>query len=138
MSNIVKTWWLTNGVVVRVMDESIQTGHDSWTVKLSIRATIEVKTSYIDDFQDTVDYLEILRMTLPSAEFNREIVKTDVEYDSLEHEKTFLLKAFERDALFYFEKEDFAERYVRNLYKEIEKKISAKRAIRKKKSDEFL
>lgn len=133
-----KTWWLKNGVIVKIVDKSLQTGPDVWSVKLSIKATIEVKTYYIDDLQDTVDYLEILRMILPSAEYNREIVKSNVQSVNLESEKAFLLEAFERDALFYFEREDFPQRYVRNLYKEIEKKISANRAIKKKKSDEFL
>ncbi len=138
MSEILKTWWLKNGVIVKIVDKSLQTGPDVWSVKLSIKATIEVKTYYIDDLQDTVDYLEILRMILPSAEYNREIVKSNVQSVNLESEKAFLLEAFERDALFYFEREDFPQRYVRNLYKEIEKKISANRAIKKKKSDEFL
>ena len=44
----------------------------------------------------------------------------------------------EKEALVYFDRDDFPERYVRNLYKELEKKISAKRAIEKKDSDEFL
>ncbi|HEX2967155.1 MAG TPA: hypothetical protein VHO84_15325 [Syntrophorhabdaceae bacterium] len=138
MSEVLKTWWLTNGVIVKITDESVQTSPDIWNLRLSIRATVEVKTSYIDDFQDTIDYLEILRMILPSTEYNREIMKTNVKSGNLEAEKAFLLNAFERDALFYFEKEDFPQRYVRNLYQEIEKKISAKRAIKKKKSDEFL
>ena len=53
-------------------------------------------------------------------------------------EKTFLIDAFEKEALVYFEREDFPERYVRKLYKELEKKISAKRAIEKNNSEEFL
>lgn len=138
MSEVLKTWWLTNGVIVKITDESVQTAPDIWNLRLSIRATVEVKTPYIDDFQDTIDYLEILRMILPSTEYNREIMKTNVKSGNLEAEKAFLLNAFERDALFYFEKDDFPQRYVRNLYQEIEKKISAKRAIKKKKSDEFL
>ncbi len=138
MAETLKTWWLTNGVVVEIIDESVQTSFDIWTVKLAVKATMEVKPTYIDDFQDNPDYLEILSMLLPTAQYNRDIVKTGVKTVNVNTEKSFLLDVFERDALFYFEKEDFPERYVRMLYKEIEKEMSVKRAIKRKNSDEFL
>lgn len=138
MAETLKTWWLTNGVVVEIIDESVQTSFDIWTVKLAVKATMEVKPTYIDDFQDNPDYLEILSMLLPTAQYNRHIVKTGVKTVNVNTEKSFLLDVFERDALFYFEKEDFPERYVRMLYKEIEKEMSVKRAIKRKNSDEFL
>lgn len=138
MAETLKTWWLTNGVVLEIIDESVQTSADFWTIKLAVKGTIEVKTTYIDDFQDNPDYLEILSMLLPTAQYNRDIVKTGVKTVNAAAEKAFLLDVFARDALFYFEKEDFPERYVRMLYKEIEKEMSAKRAINRKNSDEFL
>ncbi len=138
MTETLKTWWLTNGVTVEIIDETTQASRNSWTVKLPVKATIEVKTKYLDDFEDNPDYLEILRMILPTAEYRRDIVKEGVKADKVDAERTFLLEAFTRDALFYFEQEDFPERYVRNLYKELERKISAKRAVEKKDSDEFL
>lgn len=138
MAETLKTWWLTNGVVVEIIDESVQTSFDVWTIKLAVKATMEVKPTYIDDFQDNPDYLEILSMLLPTAQYNRHIVKTGVKTVNVNTEKSFLLDVFERDALFYFEKEDFPERYVRMLYKEIEKEMSVKRAIKRKNSDELL
>jgi hypothetical protein len=138
MGDTLKTWWLTNGVVVEIIDESVQTSTDSWTIKLAVKGTIEIKTTYLDDFQDNPDYLEILSMLLPKAQYNRDIVKTGVKTVNVTAEKAFLLDVFARDALFYFEREDFPERYVRMLYKGIEKEMSAKRAINKKDSDEFL
>lgn len=138
MAEALKTWWLTNGVVVEITDESIQNSRDSWTIKLAVKGTIEVKTAYVNDFEEEPDYLEILSMILPMTEYRRDIVKDGVKADKITAEKTFLIDAFEKEALVYFNREDFPERYVRNLYKELEKKISAKRAIEKKNSDEFL
>jgi hypothetical protein len=137
MAEALKTWWLTNGVVVEIIDESAQDSRDSWTIKLIVKGTIEVKTEYVDDFEDEPDYLEILSMILPTAQYSRDIVKEGVKVNKVAAEKTFLLDAFEKDALVYFEREDFPERYVRKLYKELEKGFSAKRAIRRNDSEEF-
>ena len=137
MAETLKTWWLPNGVVVEIIDESIQNPKDSWTVKLAVKGTIEVKTKYVDDFEEELDYLEILSMILPTAQYHRDIIKTGVRANKLVDEKTFILDAFEKDAFVYFERDDFPERYVRKLYKELEKGLSAKRAIRKNDSDEF-
>ena len=137
MAEVLKTWWLTNGVVVEIIDESIETSNDSWSIKLTVKGTIEVKTKYVDDFVEEPDYLEILSMILPTAQYHRDIIKTGVRTNKLVAEKTFILDAFEKDALVYFERDDFPERYVRKLYKELEKRLSAKRAIRKNDSDEF-
>ena len=93
--------------------------------------------TYVDDFEEEHDHLEILSMILPTAQYRRDIVKAGVKADKVVAEKTFLLTAFEKEALFYFEREDFPERYVRKLYKELEKGLSAKRAIRKNDSEEF-
>jgi hypothetical protein len=137
MAEVLKTWWLTNGVVIEIVDESMETSRDSWTIKLNVKGTIEVKTKYVDDFEEEPDYLEILSMLLPTAQYRRDIVKAGVKANKAAVEKTFLLDAFEKEALVYFEREDFPERYVRKLYKELEKGLSAKRAIRKNDSDEF-
>jgi hypothetical protein len=137
MAETLKTWWLTNGVVVAITDESMETSKDVLTIKLAVKSTIEVKTSYVDDFEENPDYLEILSMILPTAQYHRDIVKAGVKVNNVATEKTFLLDAFEKNALVYFEMEDFPERYVRKLYKELEKGLSAKRAIRKNDSEEF-
>jgi hypothetical protein len=138
MAETLKTWWLPNGVVVEIIDESIQNSKDSWTVKLVVKGTIEVKTKYVDDFEEERDYLEILSMILPTAQYHRDIVKVGAKANKVAVEKTFILDAFEKDALVYFEREDFPERYVRRLYKELEKGLSTKRAIRKNDSGQFL
>jgi hypothetical protein len=137
MAEVLKTWWLTNGVVVEIADESMETSKDSWTIKLTVKGTIEVKTKYVDDFEEEPDYLEILSMILPTAQYHRDIITTGVRANKVVAEKTFILDAFEKDALVYFERDDFPERYVRKLYKELEKGLSAKRAIRKNDSEEF-
>jgi hypothetical protein len=137
MAETLKTWWLTNGVVVEITDESMETSKDSWTIKLAVKGTIEVKTAYVGDFDEEPDYLEILSMILPTTQYHRDIIKTGVKANKVVAEKTFILDAFEKDALVYFEMDDFPERYVRKLYKELEKGLSAKRAIRKKDSEEF-
>jgi len=115
----------------------METSKDAWMIKLAVKGTIEVKTKYVADFEDDPDYLEILSMVLPRAEYRRDIVKAGVKADKVAAEKVFLLNAFEKEALVYFERDDFPERYVRKLYKELEKRLSAKRAIRKNDSDEF-
>ena len=137
MAEVLKTWWPNNGVVVEIIDESMETSKDAWMIKLAVKGTIEVKTKYVADFEDDPDYLEILSMVLPRAEYRRDIVKAGVKADKVAAEKVFLLNAFEKEALVYFERDDFPERYVRKLYKELEKRLSAKRAIRKNDSDEF-
>ena len=76
-------------------------------------------------------------MILPTAQYHRDIIKTGVRTNKVGAEKTFILDAFEKDALVFFERDDFPERYVRKLYKELEKGLSAKRAIRKNNSNEF-
>ena len=138
MTEVLKNWWFPNGVVVQITDESIQNSKDSWTIKLAVKGIIEVKTTYIDDFEEDPDYLEILSMILPTALYRRDIVKASVKANRVAAERAFLLDAFEKEALVYFEREDFPERYVRRLYKELEKGLSAKRAIRKNDSEEFL
>ena len=138
MADVLKTWWLTNGVTVEITDETKQTSPDFWMIKLAVKATIEVKTTYVENFEESPDYLEILSMILPTTEYRRDIIKEGVKAEKITAEKTFLIDAFEKEALVYFDREDFPERYVRNLYKELEKKVSAKRAIEKKNSDEFL
>jgi hypothetical protein len=137
MAETLKTWWLTNGVVIEIVDESMEASKDSWTIKLTVKGTIEVKKNYVDDFEEEPDYLEILSMILPTARYHRDIIKTGVRTNKVGAEKTFILDAFEKDALVYFERDDFPERYVRKLYKELEKGLSAKRAIRKNNSEEF-
>ena len=137
MAETLKTWWLTNGVVVEIIRRINGDSKDSWTIKLAVKGTIEVKTTYVDDFEEEHDYLEILSMILPTAQYRRDIVKAGVKANKVAAEKTFLLDAFEKEALVYFEREDFPERYVRKLYKELEKGLSAKRAIRKNDSEEF-
>ena len=67
MAEALKTWWPTNGVVLQIIDESTQDSRNSWTIKLAVKGTIEVKTTYVDDFEDDPDYLEILSMILPTA-----------------------------------------------------------------------
>ena len=107
MAEILKTWWLTNGVVVEIGDESTQDSQDSWTIKLAVKGTIEVKTRYMDDFEEDSDYLEILSMVLPTAQYRRDIVKAGVKANKVIAEKVFLLDAFEKEVLVYFEREDF-------------------------------
>lgn len=124
MSETLKTWRLPNGVVVEIVDESMQSSADFWTIKLAVKGAIEVKREYLSDFDDKPDYLEILSMLLPTARYHREIVKTGVAQEDMSSEKAILLFVFEKNALIYFEREDFPERYVRKLYKELEKELA--------------
>ena len=54
----------------------METSKDSWTIKLAVKGTIEVKTTYVDDFEEEPDYLEILSMILPTAQYRRDISKS--------------------------------------------------------------
>ena len=89
MAEALKTWWLTNGVVVEISDESMETSKDSWTIKLAVKGTIEVKTTYVDDFEEDPDYLEILSMILPTAQYRRDIVKAGVKANKVVGRKDF-------------------------------------------------
>ena len=136
MTETLKTWWFPNGVVVEINDESMQSSADFWTIKLAITSMIEVKREYLSDLDEKPDYLEILSMLLPTARYQREIVKGGVAQKDAPAEKAALLSIFEKNALFYFEREDFPERYVRKLYKELEKELArntyVKEQIKKK------
>jgi hypothetical protein len=44
MAETLKTWWLTNGVVVAITDESMETSKDVLTIKLAVKSTIEHHT----------------------------------------------------------------------------------------------
>ena len=136
MAETLKTWWLPNGVVVEISDESVQSSADSWTIKLAVKGVIEVKREYLSDLDEKPDYLEILSMLLPTARYQREILKPGVAQKDVPAEKAALLSIFEKNALFYFEREDFPERYVRKLYKELEKELArntyVKEQIKKK------
>ncbi len=132
MAETLKTWWLNNGLVLEILDESICYGADSWTIKLIVKSAIAVKTEYLTDLEDDLHYLEILSMLLPTTEYRREIIKNGVKAKDVSKEKHFLLDAFEKDVLRYFEMKEFPERYVRKLYKELEKKLSVKKALEDK------
>jgi len=129
MAEILKTWWLPNGVVVTVADETIQLNSKTFALKLAVKGVIEVKTEYVLDFEESPHHLEILRMLFPAAEYRREIIKPGVGAGEVENAKSALLDAFEKNALLYFAREDFPERYVRKLYKELEKELSAKEYV---------
>lgn len=132
MSETLKTWWLTNGVVVNVADGSIPNSNNTWTAKLIIKATMDIKASYLSDFEDNPDYLEILSMLLPSAHYERDVTKNGIAEKDLETEKAALIDAFEKNALYYFERDDFPVRYVRKLYKELEKELARNKTTRER------
>ncbi|HVN96888.1 MAG TPA: hypothetical protein VMT62_10690 [Syntrophorhabdaceae bacterium] len=134
MAQTLKTWWPTNGLVIQILDESICYGADSWTIKLIIQSTIPVKSGYLADFEKAPHYSEIVNMLIPVTEYRREIAKSGVRADDLVNEKAALVAAFEESALGYLEMKEFPERYVRKLYKELEKELSVRKALEDKDS----
>jgi hypothetical protein len=116
---LIRSWNLGNSLVVEVKDESVTYYGDYHNIKLIIRCRIGVEHTHLDPFRDNPRFEKATRILGPIAEYRREIVKAGVPGKDLVKTKGYLLERFEDNALAYFEREDFAMKFVRKRLTDI-------------------
>jgi hypothetical protein len=126
MSLLLRTWHLANGLKVEIIDDTVNYYSDYSTVKLTIRCVIGVRQEYLLPFRDRPDYGEVADVLSDAAEYRREIVKVGVPGKNLSAVKGFLVGQFEENALGYFERDDFPERFVRKRFTDLAEELSKK------------
>jgi len=119
MPLLIRTWHLANGLKVEIFDHAVSYYADNSTIKLVICCDVEVKKEYLRPFHTHPHYEKIMETLGDVAAYRREIVKAGVPAKHLPAMKRFLVERFEQNALVYFEREDFAERYVCKRFEEI-------------------
>jgi hypothetical protein len=122
MATPIGTWRLGNGISVEVADRTRLLDGGYYQIRLVITSRIPVKEEYLTEFKDSPLYDRILKKLRPTTEYKREIVKTGVEERTLSEEKAYLIGEFEKNALVYFERDDFPAKYVRKQFSELNKK----------------
>jgi hypothetical protein len=123
MSEIARTWVLSNGLTVKAFDDSVNYYGDFYNMKLTIISTVRVDPRYFADFRKHSHYGEVVKVLGLKTEYRREIIKAGVSGDDLSPAKAAVLDSFEVNALPYMERADFAERLVRKRFAEIEKEL---------------
>jgi len=126
MPILIRTWHLANGLKVEIFDDTVAYYGDWSTLKLMIRCKIEVRKEYVGAFAAHPRYNEVVEALGSEAEYLREITKPGVTGRNLAGIKAFLVERFEENALGYFEREDFAEKFIHKKFEEIEEEISRK------------
>ncbi|MGD0230784.1 MAG: hypothetical protein ABSC19_10555 [Syntrophorhabdales bacterium] len=85
-----------------------------------------MEKEYLRSFDDHPRYRMIAGILGGAAEYRREIVKPGVPGKNLSGVKGFLVDRFEENALGYFERADFPERFVRKRFTEIAEELEKK------------
>ncbi len=122
MKTLIGTWRLSNGLSVEVADRTRLLDGGYYQIRLVITSRIPVREEYLAEFKNNPLYKRVLEKLMPAVAYTREIVKTGVEERELSDEKTFLINQFEKNALVYFEREDFPAKYVQKQFFELNKK----------------
>jgi hypothetical protein len=122
-----RSWHLANGLIVEVVDDTINYYGDYYNVKLTIKSRIAVKSEYLVPLAQNPHFEKIAGMLGPVAEYRREIVKAGVPGKELLASKNHLVDKFEENALVYFEREDFPEKFVRRRFAEVEEELKKER-----------
>jgi hypothetical protein len=118
-----RTWHLANGLVVEVLDETVNYYGDYYNVKLTIICPVAVGTGDLEDLEGTPRFGEVKALLGPSVEYRREIIKAGVAGKDLVVLKNRLVDAFEETALPYFEREDFAAKLVKKRFADVEEDL---------------
>jgi hypothetical protein len=122
-----RSWHLANGLIVEVVDDTVNYYGDYYNVKLTIKSRVAVKSEYLAPLGQNPHFEKITGMLGPVAEYRREIVKAGVSGKELLASKNHLVDRFEENALVYFEREDFPEKFVRKRFAEIEEELKKER-----------
>ncbi len=118
MSVLIRTWHLANGLKVEILDHAVSYYAEASTIKLTICCDVEVKKEYLRPFEGQPHYEQIVEALGNTAAYRREIVKAGVPARQLSTMKKFLVDRFEMNALAYFEREDFPEKYIAKRFTE--------------------
>ena len=119
MPLLIRTWHLANGLKVEIFDHAVSYYADNSTIKLVICCDVEVKKEYLRPFETHPHYEKIMETLGDVAAYRREIVKAGVPAKHLPAMKRFLVERFEENALAYFEREDFPEKYLSKRFTEV-------------------
>lgn len=123
MAGTTRTWTLSNGLTVEALDESVNYFGDFYNMKLTIVGKVTIDPRYLADFRENPHYGEVVKTLGPEIEYRREITKAGVSGVDLSPIRESALDGFEKNALPYMERADFAERLVRKRFGEIEKEL---------------
>jgi hypothetical protein len=126
MPTLIRTWHLANGLKVEILDDTVSYYGDYSTVKLIIRCKVGVKRECLGPFEAHPHYKTITEALGAEAEYVREITKPGVPGKNLAGVKAFLVDKFEENALGYFEREDFPQKFILKKFNEISEKLSGK------------
>jgi len=124
MASIIRTWRLTNGLTVEIDDESANYYGDYYNVKLVVRCRIAVEAALVKPLEKRASYRRVAKIMGSFVDYRREIGRAGVAGRDVSFVKGGLLRSFEENALPYFSREDFAEKFVKKRYAEIEKDLS--------------
>ena len=130
MPLLIRTWHLANGLKVEIFDHSVSYYADNSSIKLVICCDVEVKKEYLRPFETDPHYAKVMETLGGVAGYRREIVKAGVPARHLSTMKRFLVEKFEENALAYFEREDFPERFVCKRFGEIAGELAKKDRFR--------
>jgi len=123
---LLRTWHLANGLTIEILDDTVSYYGDYSTVKLVIRCEIEVKKEYVRPLNGHPRYTQVTEALGDAVEYRREITKPGVSAGNLAAMRAFLIESFEENALGYFEREDFPERYVRKQFTDMAEDLAKK------------
>jgi hypothetical protein len=126
MSTILRSWRLANGIVVEVEDDTVNYYADYHNIKLTLIGKVPVKQEYIKSLADNPLYSTVAEMLSPVVEYRREIIRAGVPGRDLIVTKTHLVDRFEENALPYFKRGDFPERFVQKNFRETEEALLKK------------
>jgi hypothetical protein len=126
MATLIRSWELENGLTVQIIDDTVNYYGDYYNVKLTIRCMVLVKEEYLASFTAQPDFQKIREMLPTTVEYRREIVKAGVAGGKLLGTKTHLMESFEKNALCYFERRDFGERFVQKKFTELQEELRKK------------
>ncbi len=127
MTATIRSWHFANGLVAEMKDETFNYFGDYHNIKLVIYCRIPVQEAYLDPFRDRLYYHEVRKMLDGANEYRREIVKAGVAGKDLDATKSFLIDSFEKNALIYFERDDFPRLFTEKKFLELEEELTKKK-----------
>ncbi len=125
MARRLKSYPLTNGLLVEILDDTRRYYADFHNVKITIRVKVPVREEWLAPFRDGPHYAATVKRLLPGVTYVRKIVKAGIEGKRLAAVKEQVVDSFEKNALPYFERDDFPERYALERFRAVEEKYSS-------------
>lgn len=123
MAAVIRTWRLDKGLIVEVEDESRNYYGDYHNVKLVIRCRVAVRAELLKGLEKSPSYARVVEVMGPSVEYLRVVGRAGVAGKDVPSVKDGLLAGFEENALPYFDRGGFEEKFVRKRFDEVEKDL---------------